>query len=104
MSYPENVMSQMAKLVALETIINNTWIVLEKLKDHQALENVGISACEDILILQWPRIGTFCAIHDNKAIIHLVESDTYNVSHKEYDLNDNFLLIDLKYNLLKLQF
>jgi hypothetical protein len=58
MSYPENVMSQMSKLEASKLIINNTWLILEKLKDHQALDNVGISTCEEILILQWPRIGT----------------------------------------------
>jgi hypothetical protein len=43
MSYPENVMSQMFKLEISELTINNTWNILENLKGHQSLDNVGIS-------------------------------------------------------------
>jgi len=99
MSYPENVVNQMTQLEASELIVNNTWDILEKLKDYQALDNVGISTCEEGIILQWPRIGTFCAIYDNKAIIHLVKCDTYYVSHKEYDLTDDLLIVDLNFYL-----
>ena len=107
MSYPENVIDQMAELEVSEVVINNTWIILAKLKDSHALDNVGISPDEDGVILQWPRFGTFCTVHENKAIIHLVKEDPnlaykYDTSHKEYDLNDDLLISDLKSNLIKL--
>ena len=107
MSYPENVVNQMEKLELSEVVINNIWTILEKLKDSQALYNVGISPDEDGVILQWPRFGTFCAVYENKAIIHLVKEDQilaykYDTSHKEYYLTDDLLIADLKNNLVKL--
>jgi hypothetical protein len=55
-----------------------------------------------LVFLQWPRIGTFCAIYDDKVIIHLIRGPEYTSSHKQYNLTDDSLLIDLKDNLVEL--
>lgn len=113
MSYPDRLMKEMVELEksgVSEISINNTWTILQKLKEWfeteniQSLHRMCISESEDDIILQWLSDSTFCSVDHNKVHIYRITWPENTKSHtytKDYDFTKetNLFFADLKDNI-----